>query len=384
MYAVGEKSCIKRQLHLVPENITILGYDLKKSQKDSISPRLQHFANHVDRAAAIEKLLIRQRAKGLNPDVILAHPGWGEVLYLQEIFPHAKLICYFEFFFSTLKNNINFDPEFPSTYQKQVSFRMSNTACLLALDSCDVGVSPTYWQRSSQPQAFHTKIKVIHDGIDTTTVKPTKASQINFKQSSQGDITLSNNDEIISYSVRNLEPSRGFHRFMRALTKLQKIRPQAWFVIVGGDEQSYSSRPESGTWKEAMLSEVKDQLDMSRILFTGKIPYPTLLDLFSLTSLHVYWTTSFVLSWSLMEAMGCKAPILASSTPPVKEVIDDGENGILFDFFDEQALIDKFTHLLASKTLRTAIGNTARETIKTEYDYATVCLPQHIKLIEGV
>ena len=231
---------------------------------------------------------------------------------------------FFEYYFSTVQHNVFFDPEIPDNLNQQIHYRMSNTASLIGLDTADVGVCPTQWQWSTFPTEFQSKIKVIHDGVDTTVVKPQSVNELKLKNNSQGDVTLHHNDEIISYSVRNLEPSRGFHRFMRILPQLQQRRPQARFVIVGGDEKSYSSKHPSGkTWREVMLDEVGDQLDMSRIIFAGKIPYNKLLQLFSITSLHLYWTTPFVLSWSLMEAMACEAPILASRTPPVEEMVKD-------------------------------------------------------------
>lgn len=384
VYAIGDRSRVQRQMHLIPENITVLAYRHKEKENPLLSSRLKHFSDNAERAEALEKVLLRQSKKDLNPSIILVHPGWGEALYLKEIFPHAKIVCFFEFFFSTTKNNINFDPEFKATYERQAKFRMSNTACLLALDSCDAGVSPTQWQLSTHPKGFHEKIKVIHDGIDTTIVKRSTNDSVTFTTSNQGNVTLSSSDEIISYSVRNLEPSRGFHRFMRALPALQKIRPKAYFIIVGGDEQSYSGRPESGTWRQKMLDEVESELDPSRILFLGKIPYQKLIDLFSLTSLHLYWTTPFVLSWSLLEAMACETPILASSTPPVKEVVEDGNNGCLFDFFNQEELVQKVNQLMEQPELCKQLGKNARKTIVEKYDFKSVCLPQHINLINSL
>jgi glycosyltransferase involved in cell wall biosynthesis len=384
VFAIGERPCVQRQLHLIPQEIRLLGYEIPEGKPENISSRLRHFAGHVARADALAQVLLRQKKEGLNPDIILAHPGWGEGLYLKEIFPKAKLIYFFEFFFSTTEYNINFDAEFPATLNQQLNYRMSNNAALISLNLADVGVSPTQWQLSTHPQEYHHKIKVIHDGVDTSVVKPTQAMNVHFKNTSQGEVTLSCDEEIISYSVRNLEPSRGFHRFMRALPALQKARPKARFVIVGGDEKSYSgSHPSGKSWREVMLEEVGHALDMTRVVFLGKIPYGHLLDLFSITALHIYFTTPFVLSWSLMEAMACEAPVLATSTEPVTEVITDGENGFLFDFFSEEELLNKVSSLMDNPELRKQVAKRARQTVIEQYDLHTVCLPQHIALIEA-
>jgi glycosyltransferase involved in cell wall biosynthesis len=384
VFAIGERSCVKRQFALIPKNITILGYDLPPVKNNDVSSRVKDFARYVDRADALEKVLSRQKANGLSPDVILVHPGWGEAMYLKEIFPESKLICFFEYYFSTTKNNIDFDPMLSSSLNQKIHYRMSNTASLIALDVADIGVSPTQWQLSTFPKVNQQNIHVVHDGVDTTKVKPSLATGIELTTIDNRNISLSKDEEIVSYSVRNLEPSRGFHRYMEALPELQKSRPNAYFVIVGGDEKSYSGSHASGkSWREVMLGEVGSQLDLERVLFVGKIPYATLLNLFSITSLHIYMTSPFVLSWSMMEAMACEAPILASGTEPVKEVIDDNKNGVLFDYFSKEDLVTKANYLLNTPDLCRSLGLQARKTIVEKYDLHTVCLPQHIKLIES-
>ncbi len=381
--AVGERECVKRQFHLVPENVTMLGYDMDDIDYGTIPHNARYTSDHIARADALAHLLLRQKKKGLDPDIILAHPGWGEGFYLKELFPRARLIYFFEFFFGSTVESVNFDKEFPGSLGQQLNYRMNSATNLIALDVADVGVCPTHWQLSTYPEAFHSKINVIHDGVDTTVVTPQDTETLLLKGTSLGDVSITKDEELITYSVRNLEPSRGFHRFMRALPKLQALRPNARFVIVGGDDKSYSQSHASGlSWREVMLKEVGDQLAMDRIIFTGKIPYKDLLSLFSMTSLHLYWTTPFVLSWSLMEAMACEAVVLASSTEPVKEVIADGENGFLFDFFSEEDLLRQVDCLLNNSALCDQVAKKARQTVVTRYDLASVCLPQHLSLIE--
>jgi len=381
--AIGERACIQRQLGAVPKKIKLLAYDMPKRLSENISSRIKNFSSYVDRADALEKVLLRQKTKGLSPDVVLVHPGWGEGMYLKEIFPDAKIIYFFEYYFSTTANNIGFDPLFPVTLNQQIGYRMANTASLISLDAADVGVTPTQWQLSTFPKMYHDNIRVIHDGVDTTLVKPTGATKIQLTTLDGKAVELSVNDEIVSYSVRNLEPSRGFHRYMKALPELQKIRPNAYFVIVGGDDKSYSGAHPSGKcWREVLLEDVESQLDMSRVLFVGKIPYSTLLDLFSITRLHIYFTTPFVLSWSMLEAMACEAPVLASATQPVEEVIFDGENGFLFDYFSADDLVKKVDGLLNNDLLRKKVSEAARQYIVKYYDLRSVCLPKYLELIE--
>jgi glycosyltransferase involved in cell wall biosynthesis len=333
----------------------------------------------------VAALALRQQKNGLDPDIICSHPGWGDSLYLKEVFPRAKFLSYFEFYHSPDAPLVNFDAEFPTALGGKMSLRTKNATNLLSLEMADLGVCPTRWQWSTFPDVFKEKIRVVHDGVDTELLAPKAGVKLKLDTLNSESVTLSKDDEVITYSVRNLEPSRGFHVFMRALPLLQKRRPRAITLVVGGDEVSYGKPHPSGKcWREVLLEEVKDELDLSRVIFVGKLPYATLLNLFRISSLHIYLTTPFVLSWSMLEAMACGAPVLASATPPVTEVIEDGVNGVLFDYHNGGELVAKADELLSQPQLRKKIGAQGRQTIVDNYDLKSRVLPAHIQLIKAV
>jgi glycosyltransferase involved in cell wall biosynthesis len=170
---------------------------------------------------------------------------------------------------------------------------------------------------------------------------------------------------------------------MRALPELLRRRPKAQVVIVGADDVSYGSAPPKGkTWKQVFLSEVEDRIDPSRVHFTGRLPYGSFVTLLQLSRLHIYMTYPFVLSWSLVEAMAIGAPILASDTAPLREVITHGENGLLFPFFDTAVLVDRACEMLDDPALRERLSAAGREKILREYDLRTVCLPRQLAWID--
>ena len=381
-WAIGEKANVLRQGPYVPrEGVRLLGYDMPPGN-DIVKGAAAEFDRQLVRAQRVAALALRQREQGLDPDLICSHPGWGDSLYLREVFPRARFLSYFEYYARPDGPVINFDPEFPVDIGGRMHYRARTALNLLTLDMADAGVCPTRWQWSTFPAEFREKIRVIHDGIDTAVVVPVPGTRIRL-QGPRGPLSLDEDDEIITYSVRNLEPNRGFHVFMRALPELQRRRPQAITLIVGGDEISYGSPHPSGkTWREVMLEEVGAELDLNRVLFLGKVPYPRLLDLFRITSLHIYLTSPFVLSWSMLEAMGCGAPVLASATPPVTEVIEEGRNGFLFDFHDPAGLAARADELLSQPALRRRVGATGRDFIVAHYDLASRCLPAHRALID--
>ena len=328
-------------------------------------------------AGACSQLLERT---GFRPDVIFGHNGWGETMFLREVWPEARILNYAEFVYRSHGLDSNFDPEFQALDLKA---RVATTAraahILQSMLDADAGLSPTLWQAATFPAVLRDKITVIHDGVDTDEVCPNPEARLDLPGTG---LILRPGDEVISFVNRNLEPYRGYHIFMRALPDVLATRPKAQVVILGGDQQSYGRAPEAGTWKQIFLDEVGDRLDLSRVHFLGKVPRPTFLSLMQVSRVHAYLTYPFVLSWSMLEAMSAGALVIGSRTGPVAEVIKDGENGRLVDFFDvagwSKALIRALEDPVADGPLRAAARQTAIDT----YDLQRVCLPRLVDFVE--
>ena len=208
---------------------------------------------------------------------------------------------------------------------------------------------------------------MVHDGIDTDAVAPGGERE----------------EALVTYVARNLEPYRGFHVFMRAIPEIQRCRPNARIVIVGGDEVSYSPRlPAGETYRQRLVRELDGKIDLAKISFTGRIPYADYLALLRRSTVHVYLTYPFVLSWSLLEAMACGALVIGSRTPPVEEVIRDGDNGLLADFFDHEALAARVDDALSRARELQPLREKARQTVLERYDLKRVCLPMQRQLVE--
>ena len=332
-------------------------------------------------AVTVARIAMQLRAKGFVPDLICAHPAWGEALYLREIFPDSRILAFFEFYYLSQGADMGFDPEFPATLDDHLRIRTWNMVQQSSFFSADAGITPTRWQASVYPAEFQAKMNIIHDGIDTDTLRPNPAARFPL---SDGRF-LTRSDEVISFISRGLEPYRGFHLFMRALPELMRRRPNAQIVIVGGDTPSYGRRPkDAANWREYLLREVGDQIDPNRLHFVGKIPYPAFVSLLQIARAHVYLSYPFVLSWSMLEAMAAGAPIIASRTPPVTEFIRHETNGLLFDFFDRQALVEAVCRALDDADLSQALTRSARQTIVEGYDLERVCLPAQIKLMHAL
>jgi glycosyltransferase involved in cell wall biosynthesis len=325
--------------------------------------------------------LQRLKEQGFTPDIVFAHPGWGEAMFVRDIYPQAKLLIYAEYYYQPEGGDSFFDPEFANgkSVQSLQRLRLRNTHLLHSMSAADAGLSPTQFQRGRHPAWFQDRISVIHDGIATERFCPNPNASIVL--ASQG-IKLRPGDEVVTFVARQLEPYRGYHTFMRALPLLQKLRPNARIVIVGGDGASYGAQAPAGkTWKDIFRDEVAAGLDMRRIHYVGKLPHNLLTQLMQVSAVYTYLTYPFVLSWSLLEAMSSGCLIVASRTAPVEEVIEHGRTGLLTDFFDTEQLAYTIADALSRQDSMTELRLAARRTVIDRFDLHRVCLPAQQRFI---
>jgi glycosyltransferase involved in cell wall biosynthesis len=362
------------------DGIRVVRYQLQRGTSREIHPWAADFESKVIRADALAKEARKLRDSGFVPDLIYAHPGWGESLFLRDVFPDSRLVCFAEFYYRGHGLDVGFDPEFtPIDEDLACNIRARNAHNLLSFEACDAAIAPTEWQRSTYPEFVRAKTHVVHDGIDTELLRPDDRAQLRLGQ--DGPL-LACGDKVVTYVGRNLEPYRGFPTFMRSLPALQRKHPDARIVVVGGDAVSYGARRGDGkTYKQLLLNEVGSKLDMSRIHFVGQVPYKVFTRLLQISAAHIYLTYPFVLSWSMLESMALGAPLIASATPPVTEVVADGVEGRLVDFFDSAALADRVDEALANRKETHAMAKNAREKIVRRYDLKTVCLPRQLELL---
>ncbi len=368
------------------QGVKLVPYAAHRGTTPNVHPWVADFETKTIRGEACMRAALQMKAQGFAPDLIIAHPGWGESLFLKDVWPTAKLAIYCEFYYHAQGADVGFDPEFASSdpVAEAARLRLKNLNNLLHFEVADAGLSPTHWQASTFPAAFRDKITVIHDGIDTQALVPNPAVSLTLN----GTLTLTRQHEVITFVNRNLEPYRGYHIFMRALPKILKRRPHARVLIVGGDGVSYGARPKNGqTWKDILVAEVRPQIpddDWARVHFLGNIPYLHFIPLLQLSTVHVYLTYPFVLSWSLLEAMSVGCTIVASDTQPVREAIKHDETGRLVNFFDVAGLADEVCALLDDPAARQRLGQNARAWAQANYDLRTQCLPRQLAWVAQV
>ena len=373
--------------------VRLIPYNTNRGSTPNVHPWVSDFETKTIRAEACFRAALKMKEEGFQPDVIVAHHGWGESLFLKEVWPQAKLGIYCEFFYHRHNADVGFDPEFPVADEGEAcKLKLKNLNNLLHFQIADAGISPTHWQASTFPESFRHKISVIHDGIDTDAIAPNPSVQLTLKKSNGEDLILSKESEVITFVNRNLEPYRGYHTFMRALPKLLGMRPNARILIVGNDDVSYGSRPNAklfgaDSWREIYANEVRPHIseeDWQRVHFVGHLHYKHFMQILQLSKVHVYLTYPFVLSWSLLEAMSAGCAIVASKTQPLLEAIKHNETGLLIDFFDPSSLAETVHQLLESPTELVRLGENARLFAQKNYDLKKVSLPKQIDWVNSL
>lgn len=298
---------------------------------------VHRFARPVEKAMingqAFANAAMRAReTAGVEPDVVVAHSGWGSGTFAKAVWPNCKFVPYVEWWYRHPPIDWIGMSKLPSPEDGAALALAKNAPTMMDLAEADLILCPTQFQARQFPEALRQRMVVMHDGVDTDRLRPDPGARLVI-----GDLDLSDAPEIITYATRGMEPHRGFPEFMRALAVLQKRRPRLRAVIAGQDRVAYGPKlPEGRSWKRIMLDEL--DLDLDRIHFIGTVGSADLLRLFQATHAHVYLTVPFVLSWSLIEAMSVGAPIVASNAEPVREALKDGWSARLVDHRDIEAL----------------------------------------------
>jgi len=346
-------------------------YAPSREPKPETHHYMKFYEESILHGQAVLRTGIQLRAQGFIPDVIIGH-SWGQSMFIKDIYPEVPYIAHIEWFYNCENSDIDF------TSQPEIDIkartRVKNSHILVDLYSCDKVITPTKWQLQQIPKEFHTKASVIHEGVNTAFFNRDDNAVLNLPH-----ITLTKNNEIVTFATRGMEPYRGFPQFMEAASIIQKRRPNCHILIGGEDRICYGPKlPEGKTFKGLMLERF--EYDHSRLHFTGGLPYVEYLKLLQVSSAHIYLTYPFVLSWSMLEAMATGCVLLASDTPPVKEVVQNNHNGLLFNFFSPEEIADKVDEVLNNKQNYEHLRINARNTIVENYDFNEL-LQKQINLI---
>ena len=367
----GDQVCAigSRELPAGYEGIAHARYKLQQEAEPGrlTDPDLEQ---NLLRAGRVASAARRLKQQGLKPDVIVFHSGWGEGLYLPEIWPGVPLIAYPELYARAELMGHGFDPDLPPASEGvRQALKRQNFMALAAIADSDAAVVPTLFQRNTFPEHLRGRFQVIHEGVDLELLRPNPQRHVQLNP----QLMLGPGDPVLTLVNRSLEPLRGYRQLMRVLPELQQRHPSLHTVIVGSDQGSSYSRPSSHPrgYRGELEALLGEQLDHSRIHYVGRLPHHELIALYQLSKVHLYFTYPYALGWSLLEAMACGAAVVGSANEPVSEVIQHGHNGLLVPFHNTSALADAISDLLDDRSQAQRLGAAARQHVEQHYNLSS-------------
>lgn len=312
----------------------------------------------------------------IQPDLIVGHSGFGSTLLLRELYD-CPIVNYFEYFYRPHGSDLDFRPEFTPRELDVLRARCRNAMLLLDLENCQAGYAPTHWQRGLLPQAYAERIEVIFDGVDTQLWHRREGLPRRVAGRAVDPQT-----RIVTYVARGLESMRGFDIFMKVAKRIYQQRPEVVFVVVGEDRVCYGGDEKyigGKSFRDHVLRQ--DEYNLSKFVFTGRVPPGQLAGILSLSDLHIYLTVPFALSWSLFDALACGCPVVASRVEPVEEVITHGTTGLLADFYDVEGLAELALAVLRDPPAHRPLAEAGVALIEEKYSLQQ-CLPQMLALYD--
>ena len=365
----------------LPEGLRYLHYSWSDQEPAGrlVDPDLER---NLRRAARVAELARQLRSDGYSPDAVVFHSGWGEGLYLRDIWPGAALIAYPELYAQAPLLGHGFDPDLGELSEGvRMALRRQNFMALAAIADSDAAIAPTLFQRDTFPAHLRGRFQVIHEGVDVAQVGPNPNRHVQVKPG----LMLRKGDPVVTFVSRSLEPLRGFRSFVRALPALQAQHPGVQVLIVGDPNGASYSRPSThpqGYWGE-LLALLGHRLDLSRIHVLGRLPYGQLIAILQLSAAHVYFSYPYALSWSLLEAMACGAVVVGSANGPVDEVIQHGRNGLLVPFAAHDHLAQTLLQVLADPAGHAPLAVAGRATVEQRYSL-TGCVEAYEQLVSSL
>ena len=365
--------------------VTAIGSDLAPTDADTWEG-LEHFRyswpeedapSPSQRGEAVAQVCRQLQTDGCQPDVVMAHSGWGETLQLRKVWPSTPIVVLPELWGSPQALGFGFDADLPPEIPDPAVFEESNRITEQALLESDIALVPCRSQWRSFPLPLRAHLHVLPEGLDMECYS--QSPQIPLKC---GDLSIAPDKPVVTLVSRHLEPLRGLRQICRAWPIVHEQRPDAALYLVGMvDSGGYGIEAPSGASHLVDgLASLDDEVKGS-IHALGVLPHHQMVTLLQRSSCHVAMSYPYTLSWSNLEALACGAPVVTNLGSPLSQELIDGESGLFCDFNDVRGLAEAILECINDPDLGRWLGK-AGQAVAVERFSQSVALDAHERLFE--
>ena len=332
------------------------------------------------RGARAGNALLSLRKDGFAPDLVCVSADMGGSFYVRDIFPDAFYVTYGDWFYTNGESHCFFNGGRPRPPADFAPARVCNLWEYNALGEGDLAVTSSLWQRSQYPDMIRENMKVVPIGINTRYFTPMDEKEDDGTDGAAAALkNHAANRELVTFCGPMHDSSRGFAQFKQCLPRLLELRPNclvvlAWLDIARTESkraeppQPETAEANAGAMRRAVDILGLDQRYRSRVHLLGARSLREYRTMLQSSTAHVYLAAPHIFSMGLLEAMACGTIVVASDTPPVREVVQDGVNGFLCDFWDGERMAEVLAGVLERAPHLEQVRRNARQTVLRAYD----------------
>ena len=333
------------------------------------------------RSEAIATICRQLQATESPPDLVLVHSGWGEARRLREVFPTTPLVVFPELWGSPEALGFGFDHHLKELSPPPGCFDEQNKMSADAICSSDAAIVSCIAQYNSFPTPLQQQLTVLPEGLNIDEIVPDAPTQLQTShqthelESISPDLWPFHFDRpVVTLVSRYLEPLRGLRLAFEAWPMIAAAVPTAHFVVVGQQQEGYGLAVDANAETNhlnAALSGLPDSVDRTQIHVLEWMAHGDMLKLLRHSACHLALSYPYTLSWSVLEAMACGAPLISNYGSPIAPEIIHNHNGLLIAFNEPEQLAEAAISLLTDTEFRTDLGHRAQRTVKERFALST-------------
>ena len=320
--------------------------------------------SQLERGLAVAELVQQLIDQVCPPDLVMSHSAWGEALCLKRVCRDLPLISYPELWGNPRSLGFGFDQSLDGLVPDAKNFSSANLIAELALLQSSAAVVASRCQLLSFPKSLQQRLTLLPEGVDLQRIKPDPSACLAIPELG---LEFKAGQPLVTFISRDLEPLRGLGQLLQAWPLVSQTLPEAQLVLVGNRGQGYSlQQPKGQDHLADALEQLPYQVNLEHIHYLGPLPHAEMLKLLQCSACHVALSYPYTLSWSVLEALACAAPVVSNPDSPIAlELGKEAEEALaLVPFNDVASLASRIIELLLHCECARTIGASGRSWIE--------------------